>query len=252
MASGSIPPRFSSSFTRGETPDLVLTADPGAEKPDTYEYQAMMAAWMAARGIPYEVVAYRPKRFKHYPPYATILTNLLANATLPSISLGRHSCSLKWKVAPQDAFLKQWPPAKAAWGGPEGRAPDRLRCLARRRTPLPPCRRDRRPAVRVPLSAARLGLDARTLRGPDCASRPAGPAQVVLLVLMFADGVSSHRNPLFMGYKIIRRLRRSEAIEALGTVAKRYCTLQLSRAQPPKAVRLVAAASGMTLLSGRN
>jgi hypothetical protein len=76
----------------------------------------MMAAWMAARGIPYEVVAYRPKRFKHYPPYATILTNLLANATLPSISLGRHSCSLKWKVAPQDAFLKQWPPAKAAWG----------------------------------------------------------------------------------------------------------------------------------------
>ncbi|ABQ71361.1 hypothetical protein Swit_5253 (plasmid) [Rhizorhabdus wittichii RW1] len=100
---------------RGETPDLVLTADPGAEKPDTYEYQTMMAAWMASRGIPYEVVAYRPKRFKHYPPYATILTNLLANATLPSISLGRHSCSLKWKVAPQDAFLKQWPPAKAAW-----------------------------------------------------------------------------------------------------------------------------------------
>jgi hypothetical protein len=47
-------------------------------------------------------------------------------------------------------------------------------------------------------------------------------------------------------------VRRSEAIEALGTVAKRYCTLQLSRAQPPKAVRLVAAASGMTLLSGRN
>jgi hypothetical protein len=34
---------------------------------------------------------------------------------LPSISLGRHSCSLKWKIAPQDAFLKQWAPAKAAW-----------------------------------------------------------------------------------------------------------------------------------------
>ena len=70
---------------------------------------------MAARGIAYEVVRYRPKRFKHYPPYATILTNLLTNATLPSISLGRHSCSLKWKVAPQEAFLKAWPPAQAAW-----------------------------------------------------------------------------------------------------------------------------------------
>lgn len=100
---------------RGETPDLVLTADPGAEKPETYAYQRIMAEWMAARGIPYEVVTYRPRRFKHYPPYATLLTNLLANATLPSISMGRHSCSLKWKVAPQDAFLKQWAPAKAAW-----------------------------------------------------------------------------------------------------------------------------------------
>lgn len=100
---------------RGEAPDLVLTADPGAEKPETYEYQKLIAAWMAARGIPYEVVRYVPKRFKHWPPYYSILANVLTNATLPSISLGRHSCSLKWKVAPQEAFLKQWAPAEAAW-----------------------------------------------------------------------------------------------------------------------------------------
>jgi 3'-phosphoadenosine 5'-phosphosulfate sulfotransferase (PAPS reductase)/FAD synthetase len=79
---------------RGEAPDLVLTADPGAEKPETYEYQKMIAAWMAARGIPYEVVRYVPQRFKHWPPYYSILANVLTNATLPSISLGRHSCSL--------------------------------------------------------------------------------------------------------------------------------------------------------------
>ncbi|AOH87121.1 hypothetical protein AWL63_23385 (plasmid) [Sphingomonas panacis] len=79
---------------RGETPDLVLTADPGAEKPATYQYQKIMAAWMAARGIPYEVVRYVPQRFKHWPPYYSILSNVLTNATLPSISLGRHSCSL--------------------------------------------------------------------------------------------------------------------------------------------------------------
>jgi len=100
---------------RGEVPDLVLTADPGAEKPATYEYQKLIAAWMAARDIPYEVVRYVPRRFKHWPPYYSILANVLTNATLPSISLGRHSCSLKWKVAPQDAFLKRWAPAKAAW-----------------------------------------------------------------------------------------------------------------------------------------
>ena len=100
---------------RGEPPDLVLTADTGSEKPETYEYQAMMAAWMADRGIAYETVRYVPKRFKHWPPYFSLLENVLTNATLPSISLGRHSCSLKWKVAPQDAFLKQWGPAQAAW-----------------------------------------------------------------------------------------------------------------------------------------
>ena len=54
--------------SRGEPPDLVLTADPGAEKPDTYEYQKLIAAWMAARRIPYEVVRYVPQRFKHWPP----------------------------------------------------------------------------------------------------------------------------------------------------------------------------------------
>lgn len=101
--------------SRGEAPDLVISADPGAEKPETYEYQQMIAAWMRARGIPYEVVRYTPKRFKHWPPYYSILTNVLTNGTLPSISLGRSSCSLKWKVAPQDAFLKTWEPAQQAW-----------------------------------------------------------------------------------------------------------------------------------------
>ena len=100
---------------RGTPPDLVLTADPGAEKPETYVYQHMMAEWMAVRGIRYEVVRYTPQHFKHWPPYFTILENMLTNATLPSIPLGRHSCSLKWKVAPQDRFLMTWPPAQAAW-----------------------------------------------------------------------------------------------------------------------------------------
>ena len=38
--------------SRGTPPDLVLSADTGAEKPETYDYQVMIAAWMAARGSP--------------------------------------------------------------------------------------------------------------------------------------------------------------------------------------------------------
>lgn len=48
--------------SRRTPPDLVLTGDPGIEKPETYEYQKMIAAWMAARGIRYETVRYTPRR----------------------------------------------------------------------------------------------------------------------------------------------------------------------------------------------
>jgi hypothetical protein len=99
----------------GEKPDLILTADTGAEKPATYAYLDVIRPWIAAHGIPYEIVRYEPKRFKHWPPYYSILEMCLTNATLPSISLGRSSCSLKYKRAPQDAFLATWQPALDAW-----------------------------------------------------------------------------------------------------------------------------------------
>lgn len=78
----------------GQPPDLVLTADTGAEKPETYEYLAMMRDWMAARGIQHEIVRYVTTRFKHHPPYRDLAESLLTNGCLPSISFGRHSCSL--------------------------------------------------------------------------------------------------------------------------------------------------------------
>lgn len=102
--------------SQGRAPDLVLTADPGAEKPETYDYLAMMGKWMDARGIEHHVVRYVTKRFKNYPPYADLAGSLLTNGCLPSISFGRHSCSLKYKVNPQDAFIKAWVPAVDAWG----------------------------------------------------------------------------------------------------------------------------------------
>ncbi|WP_332838044.1 hypothetical protein [Sphingomonas sp. MA1305] len=100
---------------RGEPPDLVLTADPGAENPRTYEYLEVIRPWMRAHGLRHEIVRYVPRRFKNWPPYYSLLENLLTNATLPSIALGRHSCSLKFKAAPQEAFLRDWAPAQAAW-----------------------------------------------------------------------------------------------------------------------------------------
>ncbi|MEM6409932.1 MAG: hypothetical protein AAF683_00185 [Pseudomonadota bacterium] len=101
--------------SRGEPPDLVLTADTGAEKPETYEFQELMRRWMEQRSIVYEVVRYEAKRFKNWPPYRDLTESLLTNGCLPSIAFGRHSCSLKYKAAPQEAFIKAWQPAIDAW-----------------------------------------------------------------------------------------------------------------------------------------
>ena len=100
---------------RGEPPDLILTADTGVEKPATYAYLDVIGPWIAAHGIRHEIVRYQPKRFKHWPPYYSLLEMCLTNATLPSKSLGGSSCSLKYKKAPQDAFLAAWQPALDAW-----------------------------------------------------------------------------------------------------------------------------------------
>lgn len=100
---------------QGRPPDLVPTADPGAEKPETYEYLSMMQKWMDARGIENHVVRYVTRRFKNFPPYEDLAGSLLTNGCLPSISFGRHSCSLKYKVNPQNTFIKTWAPAAEAW-----------------------------------------------------------------------------------------------------------------------------------------
>ena len=85
-------------------PDLVLTADTTVEKPATYAYLDVIQPWMQARGIRHEIVSYRTKRFKHWPPYYGLLEMCLTNATLPSKSLGGSSCSLKYKKAPPGRF----------------------------------------------------------------------------------------------------------------------------------------------------
>lgn len=97
-------------------PDLMLFADVGGEKDSTYELIPVFSAWLKSVGFPpLTIVRYKPKKFKHWPPYHTLEDNCLTNGTLPSLAFGFKSCSLKWKVAPQNAFAKQWQPAIDTW-----------------------------------------------------------------------------------------------------------------------------------------
>ncbi|EQB16529.1 hypothetical protein RLDS_06855 [Sphingobium lactosutens DS20] len=79
---------------RGLPLSVVLTADTGVEREETYAYLPIFQRWMDRHHVEHHIVRYVPRRFKHWPPYFSLLENCLTNATLPSISFGRHSCSL--------------------------------------------------------------------------------------------------------------------------------------------------------------
>ncbi|RIV81867.1 hypothetical protein D2V17_16520 [Aurantiacibacter xanthus] len=100
--------------TRRERIDMVLIAQM-PEKPETQAFIPAFRRWMDDRDIPNKIVVNRPRRFGTSPAYFDLLEACLVNGALPSIAFGRGTCSLRWKVGPQDAWTKTWPPAQKAW-----------------------------------------------------------------------------------------------------------------------------------------
>jgi hypothetical protein len=97
---------------RGIRPDLILFADTGGEKPETYQYLHVIRPFLARAGFPaVAVVRYRPTRAA----YATLEAQCLHTGTLPSLAYGGRSCSIKYKKVPQDRYVAGWAPARACW-----------------------------------------------------------------------------------------------------------------------------------------
>jgi 3'-phosphoadenosine 5'-phosphosulfate sulfotransferase (PAPS reductase)/FAD synthetase len=73
---------------RGIRPDLILFADTGGEKPETYTYLKTINPFLAKVGFPkVTVVRYQPKRAR----YATLEGQCLHTGTLPSLAYGGKS-----------------------------------------------------------------------------------------------------------------------------------------------------------------
>ena len=85
---------------RGIKPDLILFADTGGERPETYETVAAVSAWCVARGLP-EIVTVRG-------PGKTLEQDCLDRNALPSIAYGFKTCSQRWKLQPQTKYLNGW------------------------------------------------------------------------------------------------------------------------------------------------
>ncbi len=94
---------------RGIRPDLILFADTGGEKPETYAFVEIMRTW-TERHMGQSIV-----RVSAAKKYASLEDRCLTQGYLPSIAYGFKSCSLRWKAEPQEKYANNWLPAKNCW-----------------------------------------------------------------------------------------------------------------------------------------
>lgn len=94
---------------RSIRPDLILFADTGGEKPETYAYLEILQEWLEAQEWPRIIVLRKNSIYK------SLEDNCLSKGMLPSLAYGFKSCSDKWKRQPQDKYANHWPPARKCW-----------------------------------------------------------------------------------------------------------------------------------------
>lgn len=88
----------------GIIPDHILFADTGGEKEGTYHYIKYFNNWLVQHGMPeIEIVKYVTKNGVAL----TLEQDILNNQTLPAIAFGWKTCSQKFKILPQERFLKE-------------------------------------------------------------------------------------------------------------------------------------------------
>lgn len=94
---------------RGERVDLITFADTGGELPETYKYKDMFSNWLQDQGYP-EIITVIKGGLQE-----TLEQNCLRMRSLPSVVYGYKTCSLKYKIQPQEKFINNWQPAKEEW-----------------------------------------------------------------------------------------------------------------------------------------
>jgi len=97
---------------RDITPDMIIFSDTGSERPETYAYLDVIQGWLKSVHFPPVIVI---RRDRGRTTYDTLHGECLTNKTLPAISVGLKSCSIKWKIEPFNKYLGRWGPAVRSW-----------------------------------------------------------------------------------------------------------------------------------------
>lgn len=85
-------------------PAVITFADTGGEKPETLAHVEAMNPILSAWGWPQIAVCRKVPLAST--GYTDLYGNCIHNETLPSLSFGLKSCSIKWKTVPQDQYIR--------------------------------------------------------------------------------------------------------------------------------------------------
>lgn len=91
--------------------DMILFADTGGERPETYEHIALMDFWCDLNGFPPITVVRRVNREGNP---ITLEGYLRERNQVPPVAYGFKTCSQKYKIQPQDKYLNRHPDARKA------------------------------------------------------------------------------------------------------------------------------------------
>jgi hypothetical protein len=92
--------------------DLILFADTGGERPETYQHIENFNNWLIKNNLQEIKIV---KRVTANGEKETLEEECLRTKNLPSIAYGFKTCSQKHKIAPQDKFMNSWQPAIDTW-----------------------------------------------------------------------------------------------------------------------------------------
>lgn len=99
-------------YRRGIPIDLILFADTGGERPETYEFIEIFNGWLLEHGLPeITIVEYYRKNGERM----SLEDECLRSKTLPAIAYGYKKCSLKHKIGTQIKYCNNLPECRAIW-----------------------------------------------------------------------------------------------------------------------------------------
>ncbi len=93
-------------------PNCILTADTGGERPEFYENLPIYSEYLQDHGYPPITVVYNQKRDGSR---GVLETDLRARNVLPPVAYGFKTCSERYKIRPQEKWLKKQAAVRAEW-----------------------------------------------------------------------------------------------------------------------------------------